>query len=108
MTCNFISFLTVFQLYQDNGWVIMKYCMHQNLFHNCKESCLQQVSNPEIQAIDHDNIVMVIKISQLLELSLSYTYYASLAQDRPERYLDFSEIFTYHPAVTFKAKVTKL
>ena len=39
----------------------MKYCMHQNLFHNCKESYLQKVSNPETQAIDLDNIVMVIK-----------------------------------------------
>ena len=38
----------------------MKY-MHQNLFHNCKESSLQHVSNPEIQAIDLDNIVMVIE-----------------------------------------------
>ena len=27
MICNFRSFSTVFQLYQDNGWMIMKGCV---------------------------------------------------------------------------------
>ena len=27
MPCNFMSFLTVFQSYQDDGWMIMKGCV---------------------------------------------------------------------------------
>ena len=30
MTCNFTSFLTVFQLYQDDVWMIMKGCVQWN------------------------------------------------------------------------------
>ena len=30
VTCNFTSFSTVFQSYQDNGWMIMKGCMQFN------------------------------------------------------------------------------
>ena len=30
MTCDFTSFLTVFQSYQDDGRVIMKGCMQRN------------------------------------------------------------------------------
>ena len=30
MTCNFTSFSTVFQSYQDDGWVIMKGCVQWN------------------------------------------------------------------------------
>ena len=28
MTCDFTSFLTVFQSYQDDVWMIMKGCVH--------------------------------------------------------------------------------
>ena len=30
MTCDFTSFLTVFQSYQDDGWMIMKGCVQWN------------------------------------------------------------------------------
>ena len=30
MTCNFTSFLTVFQSYQDDVWMIMKGCVQWN------------------------------------------------------------------------------
>ena len=32
MTCNFTSFLTVFQSYQDDAWMIMKGCVNGTPF----------------------------------------------------------------------------
>ena len=32
MTCNFMSFSTAFQSYQDDGQMIMKGCVQWNLF----------------------------------------------------------------------------
>ena len=34
MNCNFTSSLTVFQSYQDDGWVIMKSCVPWNPIYN--------------------------------------------------------------------------
>ena len=34
MTCGFTSFSTVFQSYQDDGWVIMKGCVQWNPFYD--------------------------------------------------------------------------
>ena len=31
MTCDLMSFSTVFQLYQDDGWMVMKGCVQWNL-----------------------------------------------------------------------------
>ena len=46
MTCNFTSFLTVFQSYQDDNWVIVKGCIQWNPLYSEKDLCLQWVSNP--------------------------------------------------------------
>ena len=46
MTCNFMSFSTVFQSYQDHGWVIMKGCMQWNLVYGWNEYHLKWGSDP--------------------------------------------------------------
>ena len=38
MTCDFMSFSTVFHSYKDNGWVIMKGCVQWNLNYRFKRS----------------------------------------------------------------------
>ena len=38
MTCDFISFSTVFQSYQDDGWMIMKGCVQWSLISDEKIS----------------------------------------------------------------------
>ena len=37
MTCDFKPFLTVFQSYQDDGWVIMKDCVQHNSVYDLKD-----------------------------------------------------------------------
>ena len=37
MTCNFTSFSTVFQSYQDNWWMIMKSCVQWNPTYGCED-----------------------------------------------------------------------
>ena len=39
MTYDFTSFLTVFQPYQDDGWV--KGCVQWSLIYDCKDPCLK-------------------------------------------------------------------
>ena len=46
MTCDFVSFSTVFQSYQDNGQVIMKGCVQWHLVCGWKNFCFKQGSNP--------------------------------------------------------------
>ena len=45
MTCNFTSFLTVFQSYQDNVWMIMKGCKAMELRLRLRRFCLEWGSN---------------------------------------------------------------
>ena len=42
MTCNFTSFLTVFQSHQDDGPVIMKGYMQLDPVYNGKDLCLKR------------------------------------------------------------------
>ena len=44
--CDFTSFSTVFQLYQDDYWVIMKDCVQWNLVYSWEDSRLERGSNP--------------------------------------------------------------
>ena len=37
MVCNFTPFSTVFQSYQEDGWVIMKDCVQWNLVYGWKD-----------------------------------------------------------------------
>ena len=37
MTCDFTSFLTVFQSYQDNVWMTLKGCVQWNSVYGCKD-----------------------------------------------------------------------
>ena len=37
MTCNFTSFSTVFQSYQDNGWMIIKGYVQWNLVYGLED-----------------------------------------------------------------------
>ena len=47
MACDFTSFLTIFQLYKDDGWMIIEGFVPSNLVNVCKDFCgLHQVSNP--------------------------------------------------------------
>ena len=46
MTCDFTSFSTVFQLYQDNDRMIMTGCVQWNLVYGWKDSRLERGSNP--------------------------------------------------------------
>ena len=46
MTCEFTSFLTVFQSYQDDGWVIMNGCVQWNLVCGWKDFRGQSGPNP--------------------------------------------------------------
>ena len=34
ITCDFTSFSTIFQSYQDDGWVVMKGCVQSNAVHH--------------------------------------------------------------------------
>ena len=45
MTSDFLSFLTVFQLYQNDGCVIVKSCLQWDPVGNYKDPCFQRVSN---------------------------------------------------------------
>ena len=38
ITCSSMSFVTVLQSYQDDGWVIKKGCVQLNLFYDIKGS----------------------------------------------------------------------
>ena len=49
MTCHFMSSSTVFQSYQDDGWVIMKGCEQWNLIYSWKDFCHKQGLNPQPQ-----------------------------------------------------------
>ena len=49
--CNFTSFSTVFQAYQDDGWVIMEGCMQWDPVTVWKGSRPRQGSNPEPPAL---------------------------------------------------------
>ena len=46
MICDFTSLLTVFQSYQDDGWVIMKGCVQWNPVYDWRNPCLRRGSNP--------------------------------------------------------------
>ena len=50
MTCDFTSFLTVFQSYQDNGWMIIKGCVQWNSFTAEKVSSRVRI---ELGPLDH-------------------------------------------------------
>ena len=45
MTCNFTSFSTLFQSYQDNGLMIMKGCVQWNPIYDWKDPRLRRGSN---------------------------------------------------------------
>ena len=45
MTCDFTSFSTVFQSYQDDGRMIMKGCVQWNPVYNSKDPRLRRGSN---------------------------------------------------------------
>ena len=45
MICDFMYFSAVFQSYQDDGWMIMKYCVHWNLRVRLRRIRLQLGSN---------------------------------------------------------------
>ena len=46
MNCDFTPFSTVFQSYQDNGWVIIKGCVPWNLVYGWEIFRLKRDSNP--------------------------------------------------------------
>ena len=46
MTCDFMSFLTVFQSYHDDGWVKMEACVQWNPDYDWYDPRLKQVLNP--------------------------------------------------------------
>ena len=41
---NFTYFSTVFQYIQDNGWMIMKGCVHRNPHFYLKDLCLKELN----------------------------------------------------------------
>ena len=45
MTFDFTPFSTVFQSYQDDGWVIMKDCVQWNLVYGWKISVIDMIKN---------------------------------------------------------------
>ena len=48
MTCNFTTFSTVFQSYQNDGMVIMKSFVQWNHIYDWKDFRLERVSNPKL------------------------------------------------------------
>ena len=46
MTCDFTSFIIVFQSYQVDGWVLMKSCVQWNPVMIEKDPCLKRGLNP--------------------------------------------------------------